>query len=39
MGRARRHFYEEASRIIPELPDRDTTYLEALQSGLDESEA
>jgi replication-associated recombination protein RarA len=39
MGRSRRHFYEEASRVIPELADRDTTYLEKLLAGLDNSEA
>lgn len=38
MGRGSRHFYEEASRVSPELPDRDTTYLERLLSGLDEDE-
>jgi replication-associated recombination protein RarA len=39
MGRARRHFYEEASRVEPELDGRDRTYLERLMAGLDESEA
>jgi replication-associated recombination protein RarA len=37
MGRGRRHFYEEASRTIPEVEDRDRTYLtrimEMLASG------
>jgi replication-associated recombination protein RarA len=26
-GRGRRHFFEEASKIMPELPGRDKTYL------------
>jgi replication-associated recombination protein RarA len=39
MGRSRRHFYEEASRVNPELPDRDTTYLDRLLAGLGENEA
>ena len=37
MGRGRRHFFEEASRTMPEVQDRDRTYLnrimEMLQSG------
>jgi len=36
MGRGSRHFYEEASRVNPELPNRDTTYLDRLLSGLDQ---
>lgn len=30
MGRGARHFYEEASRVSPELADRDTTYRQRL---------
>ena len=34
-GRGRRHFFEEASRTIPELQDRDRTYLERIMKMLD----
>jgi replication-associated recombination protein RarA len=34
IGRGRRHFFEEASRIVPELPDRDRTYLERIMKML-----
>ncbi len=37
-GRGRRFFFEEASRIIPELPDRDKTYLEKIIKMLDDGE-
>jgi replication-associated recombination protein RarA len=37
-GRGRRHFFEEASRTIPEVPDRDRTYLERLMQMLDAGE-
>jgi replication-associated recombination protein RarA len=37
-GRGRRHFFEEASRIIPELPNRDKTYLERIIKMLDSGE-
>jgi replication-associated recombination protein RarA len=37
-GRGRRHFYEEASRIIPEASDRDRTYLERIMKMLDAGE-
>jgi hypothetical protein len=37
-GRGRRHFFEEASRTIPEAPDRDRTYLERLMKMLDSGE-
>ena len=37
-GRGRRHFFEEASRTIPEVPDRDRTYLERLMQMLDSGE-
>jgi replication-associated recombination protein RarA len=37
-GRGRRHFFEEASRIEPELPDRDRTYLERIMKMLDSGE-
>jgi replication-associated recombination protein RarA len=36
MGRSRRHFFEEAAKIEPELPNRDTTYHQRLLEGLDE---
>ncbi len=35
-GRGRRFFFEEASRIEPELPGRDKTYLEHIIKMLDE---
>jgi replication-associated recombination protein RarA len=35
MRRGRRHFYEEAARIIPELEGRDTTYRQRLLEVLD----
>ena len=34
-GRGRRHFFEEASRTNPEVPDRDRTYLERIMQMLD----
>jgi replication-associated recombination protein RarA len=34
LGRDYRHFLEEASRVAPELPDRDTTYLDRLKALL-----
>jgi replication-associated recombination protein RarA len=37
-GRGRRHFYEEASRVIPEASDRDRTYLERIMKMLDADE-
>lgn len=37
-GRGRRHFFEEASRIIPEVMDRDRTYLERIMKMLDSGE-
>jgi replication-associated recombination protein RarA len=37
-GRGRRHFFEEASRTSPEVPDRDRTYLERLMKMLDSGE-
>lgn len=37
-GRGRRHFYEEASKIIPELSERDHTYLERIVKMLDSGE-
>jgi replication-associated recombination protein RarA len=37
-GRGRRHFFEEASRTIPELQDRDRTYLERITKMLDAGE-
>jgi replication-associated recombination protein RarA len=35
-GRGRRYFFEEASKIEPELPNRDTTYRERIIKMLDE---
>jgi replication-associated recombination protein RarA len=37
-GRGRRHFFEEASRTVPELQDRDRTYLERIMKMLDADE-
>ena len=37
-GRGRRHFFEEASRTIPEVSDRDRTYLERILKMLDSGE-
>ena len=37
-GRGRRHFFEEASRISPEVPDRDRTYLERILKMLESGE-
>ena len=37
-GRGRRHFFEEASRVNPEVSDRDRTYLERLMKMLDVGE-
>lgn len=36
MGRDYRHFLTEASRVLPELPDRDRTYLDRLIAALDD---
>lgn len=38
IGRGRRHFYEEASLVIPEAADRDRTYLERIMKMLDTGE-
>ena len=38
MGRGRRHFFEEASRTNPEVPDRDRTYLERIMKMLEAGE-
>ena len=37
-GRGRRHFFDEASRTDPEVPDRDRTYLERIMKMLDSGE-
>jgi replication-associated recombination protein RarA len=37
-GRGRRHFFEEASRTIPESPNRDRTYLERIMKMLESGE-
>lgn len=34
MGRDYQHFLTEASRVLPELPDRDRTYLDRLLAGI-----
>lgn len=38
MGRGRRHFFEEASRVIPEAQERDRTYLDRVLKMLDSGE-
>jgi len=38
MGRGRRYFFEEASRINPEDPNRDRTYLNRILNMLDDGE-
>ena len=37
-GRGRRHFFEEASRVIPEAEGRDRTYLDRIMQMLDSGE-
>jgi replication-associated recombination protein RarA len=37
-GRGRRHFFEVASRIQPEAPDRNRTYLDRIMKMLDSGE-
>lgn len=37
-GRGRRHFFEEASRVIPEAQERDRTYLDRVLKMLDSGE-
>jgi replication-associated recombination protein RarA len=37
-GRGRRHFFEEASRVIPEAEERDRTYLDRILQMLDSGE-
>jgi len=37
-SRGRRHFFEEASKTAPEMPERDRTYLERILKMLDERE-
>jgi len=37
-GRGRRHFFEEASRTIPEASDRDRTYLDRIMKMLESGE-
>jgi hypothetical protein len=36
MGRGRRHFFEQAARLEPELPERDPTYRDRLLQLLEE---
>jgi replication-associated recombination protein RarA len=38
MGRGRRHFFEEAAKLDPELPDRDLTYRQRIMEMLDSGE-
>lgn len=38
MGRGRRHFFEEASRVDPEMPDRELTYRQRIMEMLDNGE-
>lgn len=38
MGRDRRHFFEEAAQLDPELPDRDMTYRSRILEMLDNGE-
>ena len=37
-GRGRRHFFEEASRTMPEMEDRDRTYLDRIMKMLESGE-
>lgn len=37
-GRGRRHFFEEAAKIIPELPNRDLTYRNRIMKMLEEGD-
>jgi replication-associated recombination protein RarA len=36
MGRGRRHFWEECTRLVPEMPGRDLTYRQRVLAILDE---
>jgi hypothetical protein len=36
MGRGRRHFFEQAAQLAPELPDRDPTYRDRLLQLLED---
>jgi len=36
MGRGRRHFFEQAAQLAPELPDRDPTYRDRLLQMLED---
>lgn len=38
MGRDRRHFFEEAARLDPELPDRDMSYRDRIMKMLDDGD-
>ena len=37
-GRGRRHFFEEAAKLIPEMKDRDLTYRQRIMAMLDSGE-
>ncbi|MGC9399158.1 MAG: AAA family ATPase [Anaerolineae bacterium] len=39
LGRGKRHFWEEGAKIVPELPNRNTTYRERLLEILEEEDA
>ena len=38
MGRGARHFYEQGAQLVPELPDRETTYRDRIQALLEAGE-
>lgn len=38
MGRGPQHFYEHGAQLVPELPDRDTTYRDRVLRLLDEEQ-
>jgi hypothetical protein len=38
MGRGRQHFWEEGAKVVPELPQRDTTYRQKMMALLESGE-
>jgi hypothetical protein len=38
MGRGRQHFWEEGAKVVPELPQRDTTYRQKMLALLESGE-
>jgi replication-associated recombination protein RarA len=38
MGRGKSHFYQEAARVSPEMPERETTYLRRIMEIIDRNE-